>query len=49
MAQLALPVASRAEWRRHRADILDVIEGAAYLDRELLTRIDGRRARCVRY
>jgi hypothetical protein len=43
-----VPVASRREWRRYRADVLDVVEGAAYLDRELLAGIDSHRWRCVR-
>jgi hypothetical protein len=38
-----MPVTSRGEWCRHRADIFDVIEGATYLDRELLAGIDGHR------
>jgi hypothetical protein len=31
-----MSIASRREWCRYRADILDIIEGAACLDRELL-------------
>jgi hypothetical protein len=42
-----MPVTSRGEWCRHRADILDVVEGAAYLDRELLAGVDGHRRRSV--
>jgi hypothetical protein len=42
-----MPIASRGEWCRHRADIFDIIEGAAYLDLELIAGIDGLRWRCV--
>jgi hypothetical protein len=31
-----MAVAGRREWCRDRADILDIVEGAANLDRELL-------------
>ncbi len=40
-----MPVASRREWCRYRADVLDVVEGAAYLDRELRAGIDAHRRR----
>jgi hypothetical protein len=40
-----MPVAGRREWCRYRADILDVVEGAAHLDCELLAGIDGHRRR----
>jgi hypothetical protein len=40
-----MPVASRREWCRYRADILDVVEGAAYLDSELRAGIDAHRWR----
>src|SRR5437588_11827991 len=43
-----MPVASRGEWCRHRADIINVIESATYLNRELLAGIDGHRRRRVR-
>jgi hypothetical protein len=42
-----MPTASRGERCRDRADILDVVESAAHLDRELLTGIDGHRRRRV--
>jgi hypothetical protein len=40
----AMTVAGRCEWCRDRADI-DIVEGAADLDRELLAGIDGHRRR----
>src|SRR5438309_1353109 len=43
-----MPVGSRGERCRHGADIFDIIEGAAYLDRELLAGIDAHSRRCVR-
>jgi hypothetical protein len=36
-----MPIASRRERRRHCCDVLDMIEGSTYLDRELLARING--------
>jgi len=36
-----MAVAGRGEWGRYRADILDIVEGAANLDCEVLVGIDG--------
>jgi hypothetical protein len=45
---MATAVAGRGEWCRYRADImLDIVEGAAYLHRELPAGIDGHRRRSV--
>ena len=38
-----MAIAGRREWCRYRADILDIVEGVAHLDHELLAGVDGHR------